>query len=118
MFGSRQMRRPAGETGDWKLPARIFAVLAAINLVGFVALATMLPDMSLYEALHVLDAIRADGVQGALIAAFGRDFWNVALVPVLLRPVWFLPLSLGLICVGGSCSFSFYVSPRPKRHQS
>jgi hypothetical protein len=118
MFGSRQMRRPAGETWDFKLPARIFAVLAAVNLVGFVALATLVPDMSLFEAVHVLDTARADAAQASLINLLGRDLWNAILVPVLLRPVWFGPLSLGLIFVGGGCSFSFHASPRPNHRQS
>jgi hypothetical protein len=66
------MRRPVRDTGDWKLPARIFAVLAAVNLVGFVALATMVPDMSLFEAVHVVDAARracAAAVAAGLVRA-------------------------------------------------
>jgi hypothetical protein len=118
MFGSRRMRRPVRDTGDWKLPARIFAVLAAVNLVGFVALATMVPDMSLFEAVHVVDAARADAAQTALVGLLGRDVWGAVLVPLLLRPVWFVPLSLGLLCVGGGFSFSFQASPRPTRRQS
>ncbi len=112
------MSRPTDKT-DLSLPARIFSILAAIFLVGALALGTLLPpDMSLHEAMHAIDAVRADTFQHTLIDGLGRPVWNVVAVPLLLRPVWLIPLCLGLICVGGALSSSFQATPRTKRRQS
>jgi hypothetical protein len=112
------MGRPADKT-DMSLTAKIFSVLAAMLLVGSLALATLLPpDMSLHEAIHAIDASRADHFQLAVVGGLGKGFWNIAAVPLLMRPVWLIPLCLGLICVGGALSSSFQATPRTKRRQS
>jgi hypothetical protein len=112
------MARPADKT-DMSLSAKTFSVLAAAFLIGSLALATLLPpDMSLHEAVHVLDATRADTIQNAVIGGVGKGFWDTAVVPLLMRPVWLIPLFLGLICVGGALSSSFQATPRTKRRQS
>jgi len=112
------MARPGDKT-DMSLAAKIFSVLAAALLVGALALATLLPpEMSLHEAMHAIDALRADSFQQAVIGGLGKGFWTNAAVPLLMRPVWLLPLCLGLICVGGALSSSFQATPRTKRRQS
>jgi hypothetical protein len=112
------MGRPADKT-DMSLTAKIFTVLAAMMLVGSLALATLLPpDMSLHEALHTIDAMRADHVQLAVMTGLGKGVWDAAAVPLLLRPVWLMPLCLGLICAGAALSCSFQATPRTKRRQS
>jgi len=112
------MGRPAEKT-DLTLPARIFSVLAAVLLVGALALATLLPpDMSVHEAMHAIDAAWADDVLHALIGGLGKGVWDAVAVPLLMRPVWLPPLCLGLICVGGALSSSFQATPRTKRRQS
>jgi len=114
-----QMGRPAADKTDIPLIARIFYVLAAVFLVGAVALASMLPpDMSLHEALHTIDAERADDLQHAMMNALGARFWEAVFVPLLMRPVWIGPLFLGLICVGGAVSASFHATPRANRRRS
>jgi hypothetical protein len=112
------MGRPADKP-DMSLTAKIFSALAAACLVGALALATLLPpDMSLHEAIHTIDALRADLFQQAMIGGLGKGFWESAAVPLLMRPVWLMPLSLGLICVGAALSSSFQATPRTKRKQS
>jgi hypothetical protein len=112
------MGRPADKT-DMSLTAKVFSVLAAAFLVGALALATLLPpDMSLHEAIHTIDALRADTFQQAMIGGLGKGFWDTAAVPLLMRPVWLAPLSLGVICVGAALSSSFQATPRTKRKQS
>lgn len=114
-----RMRRPGSDRDDGKLAARIFAVLAATFLVGAVALGTVLPpDMTLFEAVHVLDSARADAAQAAAIGQLGQAVWNAVAVPMLLRPVWLLPLSIGIVFAGGGLSFSFPPSPKPRRWHS
>ena len=57
------MGRQAMDKTEFPLIARVFTVLAAIFLVGAIALATMLPpDMTLHEAMHAIDAMRADAL--------------------------------------------------------
>ncbi len=95
-------RPPAGRPELTLLP-RIFAVLAAILLVGSVALAALLPpEMSLKEALAAWDATLPEAVQHVLAGSLGSGFWDSIVVPILLRPSWMIPVCLGLICVGGA----------------
>ena len=113
------MGRQAMNKTDVPLIARVFTVLAAVFLVGAVALATMLPpDMTLHEAMHAIDAIRADDFQHTLATTLGKTVWDWVIAPLLLRPVWMMPLSLGLICVGGALTASFHAPPRTKHRQS
>jgi hypothetical protein len=113
------MGRQAADKTDTPLTARIFYVLAAVFLVGAVALASMLPpDMSLHEALHTIDSERADSMQHAMVNALGGRFWDSVFVPLLMRPVWLGPLFLGLICVGGAVSAGFHATPRANRRRS
>ncbi len=113
------MGRQAVDKTDIPMIARVFTVLAAIFLVGAVALATMLPpDMTLHEAMHAIDAARADDWQHTLAHALGKTIWDWVIAPLLLRPVWMVPLSLGLICVGGALTASFHAPPKTKHRRS
>jgi len=113
------MGRPATETPDIPLATRIFAVLAAVFLVASVALGTILPpDMSLHEALHAIDAARADDMQRAIVNTLGKGIWQAVLVPLLMRPVWLGPLALGLISIGGAVSTRTQATPRTKHRRS
>ncbi len=94
---------------------RIFAVLAAVLLVGSVALAALLPtDISLYGALHLLHPVSPDRLQHLVLRSFGHFGWNALALPLLNRPVWLVPVSLGLICVGGAMTT---LSPPPRTKQ-
>jgi hypothetical protein len=113
------MGRPAAEKSDIPLSVRIFSVCAAVLLVASLAMATLLPpDTSLHEAMHDIDATGADDVQHAMVGMLGKGVWEAVVVPFLLRPVWLVPLSLGLICVGGALTARFHARPHTKRKQS
>lgn len=113
------MGRPAADKPDIPLVTRVFTVLAAVCLVGAIALGSMLPpDMSLNEALHAMDAAAADGLQHGMVNTLGKGLWDAIFVPLLMRPVWLLPLSLGLICVGGALTARFHATPRTKHRNS
>jgi hypothetical protein len=113
------MGRQAVDKTDIPLIARIFTVLAAVFLVGAVALATMLSaDMTLHEAIHAIDAAGADDLQHTLARIFGKTLWDWVIAPVLLRPVWMVPLSMGLICVGGALTASFHAPPKTRHKRS
>lgn len=80
---------------------RILAVLAAALLVGTVAMATLAPaDMLLGQALLAIDRNTVGGLQSWIESVSAHWMWTDVVLPVLVRPVWLLPASLGLICAG------------------
>jgi hypothetical protein len=83
---------------------RVFAVLAAILLVGSVALAMLgPPGLPLGHLIFMLDhdlmAALRSGIEGH--AAW---LWAYGAMPILVRPAWFVPAALGLICAGAAFS--------------
>jgi hypothetical protein len=104
---------------DLKLMPRIFAVGAAVLLVSSVALASLLPpDTTLAQVIHALDADLLFRGQALLTGWFGHGFWTWLVAPVLARPVWLMPASLGIVCVGGTVSALTHVSPHTKQKRS
>ena len=98
---------------------RLFAVVAAVLLVGSIALASLVPaDMNLRQAINTLDGMATEHAQHMFVGVFGRGFWEAVLVPLLVRPVWMIPVSLGLICVGAAVTALSQASPRPKQRRS
>ena len=98
---------------------RLFAVLAAVLLVGSVGLAALLPaDISLAQALAVLDETLPGHLQNLVSGALGRWLWLAVFHPLLVRPVWLIPVSLGLICVGGALTTLSHAPPRTKQRRS
>jgi hypothetical protein len=94
---------------------RTLAVLSAILLVGAVALATLGPGtITLGRALFDLGPDVPEGVHGWIERTLGTWAWTELALPLLVRPAWLLPASLGLICVG----LSFSVSNRKSAHRS
>jgi hypothetical protein len=86
---------------------RILAVIAAMLLVGAVALAMLGPPaVPLGQALFMLD----HDLMNALHSGFERHIsswlWDNLAVPLMLRPAWLVPAALGLICGGLSLSLS------------
>lgn len=113
-------KRPSLPTGPG-LPIlpRVFAVLAAILLVGSVALVALMPaDSSLGQALRDLTGTAPDRALGLFSTGLPRTLWEAVIVPVLVRPVWLVPVSLGLICVGGTLTALSHASPRTKQRRS
>jgi hypothetical protein len=110
----RIVKQPAPGSVLPLLP-RVFAVLAAALLVGSVALAALLPpEMSLREALTALDETWPEGLQHAVLGTLGTGIWDSVVVPLLVRPVWLLPVALGLICVGGAVTTHSPAAPHTK----
>ncbi len=97
----------------------MFAVVAAVLLVGSIALASLVPaDTNLRQAINAMDGMAIEHAQHAFVGVFGRGFWEAMLVPLLVRPVWMIPVCLGLICVGAAVTALTQASPRPKQHRS
>jgi hypothetical protein len=113
------MGRAPSAKPDLPLIPRVFAVLAAVLLVGSVALASLLPaDMTLRQAIYALDNDISAGLQRTITASFGRGLWEAIVVPVLERPIWLIPVCLGLICIGGAVTAHTQATPRTKQRRS
>ncbi len=93
--------------------ARIFAVLAAALLVAAVGIASLTPiEMTLGDGLLKLDPgsltwLRAHSLDSA---------WLWVFRPLLQRPPWLVPASLGLICAGVALTFNLG-KPSPSRRR-
>ncbi len=87
---------------------RTLAVLAAIMLVCAAALAMIGPRaVSLGRALANWDARAEETLKGWTLSVFGPWVWSDMVVPLLARPAWLLPASLGIVFVGLSLSVSY-----------
>ena len=86
---------------------RILAVLAAMLLVGAVALAMLgPPSVPLGQALFMLDHDLMNVLQRSIEQHLSAWLWNNVAMPLMLRPAWLVPAALGLICGGISLSLS------------
>ena len=92
--------------------ARLFTVFAAAFLVAAVALVALTPpDLTLAEALAM-----AGGSVGPWLERHSTA-WLLTWVerPLLVRPLWLIPLALGIICAGVAASVSGSASPSRRR---
>lgn len=95
--------------------ARVFAVLAAMFLVGAVAIAALSPvGMTLGQGLMLLDG----GGLALLQRVSPAWIWSAIELPFLLRPLWLLPGGIGLICAGAAASLNFGKASPSRRHRS
>ena len=100
------------------MATRVLTVLCAALLVGAFALATLAePDLPLGHALFLLDHHLLVVVQDTLQHNVPW-LWNNIVVPMLTRPVWFVPAALGLICGGCAFTVSSRHAPRSRRRRS
>ncbi len=86
---------------------RILAVVAAMLLVGAVALAMLgPPEVPLGQLLFMIDHDLMEGVHGFIGTHLAGWLWDYLVLPLTLRPAWLVPAGLGLICGGMSLSLS------------
>ncbi len=99
------------------LAFRIFAVLAAALLVGAFGLLVLMPDgMTLDLALAEFNPALVGHMRHFVQHVLGAGAWSHAFMPLLVRPVWLIPFSLGLVSAGVSVSLSTPTeSPRRTR---
>ena len=98
---------------------RVFAVLAAILLVGAFTLATVLPpDLPLAAALAMLDGHAPTQVQTFVNSHLPDWVWPVLMSPVLARPAWLLPAALGLVAAGAAATSASWAGPSRSRRRS
>jgi hypothetical protein len=94
---------------------RILAVLAAMLLVGAVALAMLgPPEVPLGQVLFMVDHDLMNAVHSFIGTHLASWLWDYLIVPLMLRPAWLVPAGLGLISGGMSLS----LSTRKSAHRS
>ena len=94
---------------------RILAVLAAMLLVGAVALAMLGPPaVPLGQMLFMFDHDLMNAVHSFIGTHLAGWLWDYLIAPLLLRPAWLVPAALGLILGGMSLS----LSSRKSTHRS
>jgi hypothetical protein len=86
---------------------RILAVLAAMLLVGAVALAMLgPPGVPLGQVLFMIDHDLMNAAHTFIGTHLATWLWDYLVVPLMLRPAWLVPAALGLLAGGMSLSLS------------
>lgn len=86
---------------------RALAILAAVLLVAAVAIGTFGPEsITLGQALYLLDHDVLDKLPAWSSRTFGDWMWVTLVRPLLIRPAWLIPASLGIVAAGLSVSLS------------
>jgi len=94
---------------------RLFTVLAAAMFVAAFALAALLPtDSTLAQALAGLD----HRVLVWLPRHTPDWAWEWLEKPALVRPVWLLPIAVGVICAAAAMTLSSGPPSRSRRRRS
>lgn len=84
---------------------RILAILSAILLVGAVALATLgPPSVPLGQVLLMIDHDLTETLRTGIEQHLAAWMWSDVALPMLVRPAWLVPASLGLVCAGAAFS--------------
>jgi hypothetical protein len=99
--------------------SRIFTVLAAAMLVAAFGLIMLAPyDMPLVQGLSAIDPSLLRHIQHAVLQTLGSKAWAVLVTPVLARPIWLMPLALGMVCAGLAATTIMPVTPQRTRRRS
>ncbi len=100
--------------------AKVFAVVAAIMLVGAVAAGTLgPPDMSLGEALTSLDHLRVTAMEAYIRTHLSAWLWDHPMRALMERPVWMVPACAGLLFAGcAMTAASLQKAPTSRRRRS
>lgn len=102
------------------MASRVLAVMAAVFLVGAVAAGTLSPpDISLGEALLNIDRMHVTAMEAALRAHMSAWVWDHAVTALLVRPVWLLPATIGIVLAGTAMTAgSLQKQPASRRRRS
>jgi hypothetical protein len=97
------------------MASRIFALLAAVFLVGAVAIAALAPRALTLNAW----LLQVDREVVRWMNAHSLPWvWSWVEEPFLLRPVWLLPACVGVVCAGLALTFNRGKSPSSRRRRS
>ena len=86
---------------------RIFAVLAAVMLVGAVALAMLgPPEVPLGQIMFMVDHDLMNAMHSGIEKHLASWIWDYFVAPLLIRPAWLVPAGVGLIFTGMALTLS------------
>ncbi len=102
------------------IATRTLAVLAAASFVGAFALATLFSPLTTLAEVVTRDDGRALYALHDMIVAHGSAWlWDNLAMPMLLRPAWLLPVTLGVLFAGGATTIATRPGvPRSHRRRS
>lgn len=93
--------------------SRALLVLAAVSLVGAIGLLALTPrGLTLEMGLSSLDPAVLRWLRS------NAAFWAASQEPLFDRPVWFLPVGIGLVCAGLSASLNLSRTSHSPRRRS
>jgi uncharacterized protein (DUF2062 family) len=100
--------------------AKGLAIVSAVLLVIAFALAVLMPPMTtLSLALSMYDHSALVAAQEAIRTNVSDWAWVHMAVPLLVRPVWLMPASIGMVAGGAALTASRRTSaPRSHRRRS
>jgi hypothetical protein len=85
------------------ITSRVLAVVAAMLLVGAVAVATLAPpEMTLGQGWAAMDHAGLRAAENFVKAHMSEWLWAHPVTALISRPIWLIPAALGLICAGGA----------------
>jgi hypothetical protein len=85
--------------------SRTFTVAAACLFVIALALMVLPADgLTLVQGLSLLVRDAPEQLQRGVTHTLGAGVWLKLFVPLLVRPVWMVPLCLGMLCAGAAVS--------------
>jgi hypothetical protein len=94
---------------------RIFAVLAAVMLVGAVALAMLgPPDVPLGQVMFMINHDLMNAMHSGVEKHLASWIWDYLIAPLMVRPAWLVPAGVGLVFVG----LALTLSNRKPAHRS
>lgn len=80
---------------------RILAVLAAVFLVGAVAIGSLTdPGWPLGQLIFAVHRPTFERLDAGIKAGAPTWLWDGVIHPLLVRPAWLLPASIGIVCAG------------------
>lgn len=97
---------------------RVLAIAAAVCFVVSFALALLLPPtLSLAGMIARADHPMLVRIQNVVRGTFGDWVWVNVAVPVLARPDWLIPLTLGIVCAGAAATLASRRAAPHSRHR-
>jgi hypothetical protein len=102
------------------IATRTLAVLSAVCMVGAFALATLLPaTLPLAQVVGMYDSRLLVALHDGVTAHLPGWVWLDLVLPVLLRPCWLPPASLGIVLAGAAMTVATRPGvPRSHRRRS
>lgn len=98
---------------------RVLAVLAAACLVVAFTLSLMLPLMqSLAQCIDRIDHDELQALQALVRDHVSEWAWQALTLPLLARPSWLAPLSLGIVLGGAAVTIAWPPAAKSHRHRS